>query len=96
MGNYLSDSVEVSATSPQRIRVKKDLGDFGRVGYVISDDGSVDIQVSEEDGGADSQKKVRLDAGDQLVFEAEDKWKIGEILITTTSTTGLTCRYFIK
>jgi len=96
MGDYLSDSVEVSKASPQRIRVKKDLGAFGRVGYIISDDGSVNVQVSEEDGGADSQKKIPLDAGDQIIFEAEDKWKIGEILLTTTSTTSLTCRYFIK
>jgi len=96
MGDYLSDSVEVVKGTPVRIHVKKDLGFFGRVGYVISDDGSVSVQVSETDGGADSQKKIPLDAGDQLVFEAWDKWKIGEILITTTSTTSLTCRYFIK
>lgn len=96
MGDYLSDSVEVSAASPQRIRVKKDLGFFGRVGYVISDDGSIDMQVSEEDGGADSQKKIPIDAGDEFIFEAQDKWKIGEILLTTTSTTALTVRYFFK
>jgi len=96
MGDYLSDSVEVSKASPQRIRVKKDLGFLGRVGYVVSDDGSIDMQVSEEDGGADSQKKIRLDSGDQFVFEEADKWKIGEILLTTTSTAALTTRYFIK
>jgi len=96
MGNYLSDSVEVVSGTPVKIPVKKDLGALGRVGYVISDDGSVDVQVSEEDGGAVSQKKIRLDAGDQIVFEAEDKWKIGEILLTTTSATSLTCRYLIK
>jgi len=96
MGAYLSDSVEVSSSSPARIRVKKDLGVLGRVGYVISDDGSINVQVSEEDGGADSQKKIPLNVGDQLVFEAEDRWKLGEILITTTSTTALTVRYFIK
>jgi len=96
MGDYLSDSVEVSASSPKRIRVKKDLGFFGRVGYIVSDDGSVTVQVSEEDGGADGQKKIPLDIGDQLVFEALDKWQIGEILITTTSTSDLTVRYFIK
>jgi len=96
MGAYLSDSVEVSSSASARIRVKKDLGAFGRVGYVISDDGTVYVQVSEEDGGADSQKKIPLDAGDQIVFEAQDKWKIGEILITTTSATALTVRYFVK
>jgi len=96
MGSYLSDSVEVAQGTPVRIKVKKDLGVFGKVGYVISDDGSVDMQVSEEDGGADSQKKIRLDASDQFIFEAAEKWKIGEILLTTTSTTSLTCRYFIK
>jgi len=96
MGSYLSDSVEVVKGTPARIHVKKDLGAFGRVGYVISDDGSVDAQVSEKDGGADAERKIRLDAGDELVFEAADRWTIGEILLTTTSTTSLTCRYFIK
>lgn len=96
MGTYLSDSVEVSKATPRRIRVKKDLGYIGRIGYVVSDDGSVDMQVSEEDGGADSERKIRLDSRDQFVFEGGDKWKIGEILLTTTSTADLTVRYFIK
>lgn len=96
MGTYLSDSVEVSKTSPQRIRVKKDLGFIGKIGYIVSDDGSVDMQVSEEDGGADSESKVRLNTGDAFAFEAADKWKIGEILLTTTSTSSLTVRHFIR
>lgn len=91
MGDYISDEVEVSSTKPLVLDVVEALGKEASVGYVISDDGSVDVQINSK--GA---PKIRLNTSDVLRFRKTEEWHIRSIYVTTSSATSLTVRYLLK
>lgn len=96
MGEYLSENWSISNNSSKLYRVIKELGHVGTVGYIVSDGGTIFVQVSPKDGGAQSETKTQLDVNEKLEFKIGHGWKIGEILLTTDETTAISGRIFIK
>lgn len=88
---YISESVEVSSTTPLELDVVKRLGRSAEVGWITSDDGDVHIQIN--DRGA---LKITLHSDETLVFEKDYNWSIKNIYITTSSALALTVRYLLK
>lgn len=94
--NYLSEEFEVVAGTPKKIRVEDELGRVAKVGYLKSDDGTVYMQVGDAEGKSASASKIKVKVGEVFTFEKDDEWSIGEVLVTTDSTSSLTCRIFLK
>jgi len=96
MGEYLSESFYVSNVSSKQYRVIKELGKPAGVGYIVSDGGAINVQISRFDGGTRSEMKVGLEKNEWLEFVREQGWRIGDILISTDSTTAISGRLFLK
>jgi cold shock CspA family protein len=96
MGGYLAENWSVTNVSSKEYRVIKDIGRTAGVGYVVSDGGTVYLQISMLDGSARGEMKVTLKAGEKVEFERVDGWRIGDVLITTDSTTAISGRIFLK
>lgn len=96
MGDYLAENWSVTNTSSKLYRIKKELGHIGSIGYIVSDGGTIFIQISKKDGGAQQEMKAQLDDAEKLDFEKADRWKLGEILITTDSATAISGRIFVR
>lgn len=88
---YISDSVEVTSTTPFSLEIKDTLGEYANVGWISSDDGEIFVQIN--DRGA---LKVPLQADDTLEFIKEEDWILKNVYITTTSVSSLTVRYLFK
>lgn len=88
---YISDSVELSSSTPATLDIEKMLGTTANVGYVTSDDGQILIQINSVGG-----IKITLEADDTLNFKRDEEWILRRIYITTTSVSALTVRYMFK
>ena len=88
---YITNSVEVSSTSPLDLDVVQELGAVADSGWLTSDDGSILVQLN----GVETPK-IPLESGDTFNFEKEDKWSIKRVKVTTTSVSSLTIRYFLR
>lgn len=88
---YISDSVEVSSTSPVSLDVNEVLGRPANIGWIASDDGQIFVQINGK-----AKLKVTLELDDVFTFEKGDLWIIKTIDITTDSVSALTVRYFFR
>ena len=88
---YIADAVEVSNTEPLNLDVVKALGRSANIGYVISDDGTVVLQIN-----GIGLPKITLNRDEVFEFEKDDDWEIKRIDVTTSSSTNLTVRYFFR
>lgn len=96
MGEYIAEAWSVTNVSSKEYRVSKELGCLGRIGYVVSDGGTVYLQISPIDGGARKEMTIQVDKGEIFDFMEEEHWEIGTILITTDSATALSGRLFLR
>lgn len=88
---YITNSVEVSSTSPLDLNVEHELGDVANRGWISSDDGSILIQINGQE-----KQKIPLESGDTLNFKKDDDWRIKSVKVTTTSVSNLTVRYMLR
>lgn len=96
VGRYLSVEDTVVSGSPKTISVTKDLGALGRSGYLISDDGTISVQIEEEGAGsAVAEMKVSLELGEQMLFKRDDGWRIRRVRVSTGEIEAVGFRLFL-